>query len=43
MKWWQFFFLMAAAYIGPHASPWTAIVFASVLTVVGFFALWRGE
>jgi hypothetical protein len=43
MKWWQFFFLMATGYVGPHMSAGLAVVFGAVLCAVGLFALWRDD
>lgn len=43
MKYWQYFFLMAAVYIAPHISEWVAISIGGIFASVGFFAKWRDE
>jgi hypothetical protein len=43
MTWWQFFFLFAAIYLAPRTSDWAALSIAFVMTVMGLFALWKGD
>lgn len=43
MKWWQFFFLMAAIYLAPHTHEYVATGLGIVVAIAGFLALWRGD
>lgn len=43
MKYWQYFFLLAAIYLAPHTSEIVAIGIGCVFFALGFIAKWHDE
>jgi hypothetical protein len=43
MKWWQYFFIIAAIYVAPRMSESVAMWIAAAMTLCGLIALFRSE